>query len=68
MQATCKYFHEYCALNGISLARKNFTLSWDTNIPRQVIFSSHPHPNPASSAATVIGAALRCTPGDIILK
>lgn len=36
MQATCKYFHEYCSLQGISLARKNFTLSWDTNIPRQV--------------------------------
>lgn len=36
MQATCKKFYEYCALNGISIARKNFTLSYDTNIPRQV--------------------------------
>lgn len=36
MQATCKKFYEYCALNGIAIARKNFTLSYDTNIPRQV--------------------------------
>lgn len=36
MQATCKQFYEYCATNGISIARKNFTLAYDTNIPQQV--------------------------------
>eukprot|EP01063_Lacrimia_lanifica_P027124 TRINITY_DN3763_c0_g1_i1.p1 TRINITY_DN3763_c0_g1~~TRINITY_DN3763_c0_g1_i1.p1 ORF type:complete len:640 (+),score=262.56 TRINITY_DN3763_c0_g1_i1:69-1988(+) len=36
MQASCKKFYEYCTLNGIALPKKNFTLSYDTNIPRQV--------------------------------
>eukprot|EP00039_Didymoeca_costata_P022849 m.5353 g.5353 ORF g.5353 m.5353 type:complete len:619 (+) comp3281_c0_seq1:104-1960(+) len=36
MQATCKKFYEFCAQNGIAIARNNFTLSYDTNIPRQV--------------------------------
>eukprot|EP00055_Hartaetosiga_balthica_P007028 m.23628 g.23628 ORF g.23628 m.23628 type:complete len:624 (-) comp5565_c0_seq1:37-1908(-) len=36
MQATCKRFYEYCLDSGISLAKKNFKLTYDTNIPRQV--------------------------------
>eukprot|EP00754_Rhynchopus_humris_P003863 Rhum_TRINITY_DN12003_c0_g1::Rhum_TRINITY_DN12003_c0_g1_i1::g.48521::m.48521/K16190/GLCAK; glucuronokinase len=36
MQATCKKFYEHCSENGIALPRRNFTLSYDTNIPRQV--------------------------------
>ncbi|XP_011404331.1 PREDICTED: glucuronokinase 1-like [Amphimedon queenslandica] len=36
LQATCKKFYEYCSSNGIALARKNFSLSYETNIPRQV--------------------------------
>lgn len=36
MQATCKRFFEFCTRRGIALARRNFTLSYDTNIPRQV--------------------------------
>eukprot|EP00041_Stephanoeca_diplocostata_P031207 m.966573 g.966573 ORF g.966573 m.966573 type:complete len:667 (+) comp23912_c0_seq54:101-2101(+) len=36
MQATCKKFHEFCSTQGIAIARKNFTLKYDTNIPRQV--------------------------------
>jgi len=36
MQATCKIFYEYCSEKGIAIARKNFTMSYDTNIPRQV--------------------------------
>ena len=36
MQATCKKFYEHCASHGIAIARKNFKLSYDTNIPRQV--------------------------------
>ena len=34
--AICKIFHNHCKNNGIALEDKNFTLSYDTNIPRQV--------------------------------
>lgn len=34
--ATCKVFHAYCAAHGIPLHDRNFTLSYDTNVPRQV--------------------------------
>lgn len=30
------YHLRFCAQNGIAIARNNFTLSYDTNIPRQV--------------------------------
>ncbi|EDQ91895.1 uncharacterized protein MONBRDRAFT_14509 [Monosiga brevicollis MX1] len=36
MQATCKRFFEYCRDQGIAIARRNFRLRYDTNIPRQV--------------------------------
>ena len=36
LQATCKKFYEYCSKRGISLAKRNFTLRYNTNIPRQV--------------------------------
>ncbi|MCL4125542.1 UNVERIFIED_CONTAM: hypothetical protein GTU68_028943 [Idotea baltica] len=36
LQATCKKFYHFCAQRGIALGRRNFTLSYDTNIPRQV--------------------------------
>lgn len=36
LQATCKKFYEYCAKKGVALHRRNFTISYDTNIPRQV--------------------------------
>eukprot|EP01064_Diplonema_japonicum_P037918 TRINITY_DN902_c0_g1_i1.p1 TRINITY_DN902_c0_g1~~TRINITY_DN902_c0_g1_i1.p1 ORF type:complete len:640 (+),score=132.66 TRINITY_DN902_c0_g1_i1:67-1920(+) len=36
MQATCKKFYEYCTKNGIALSKRNFTMKYDTNIPRQV--------------------------------
>jgi glucuronokinase len=36
LMATCKKFQELCTNNGIALPRKNFTLKYDTNIPRQV--------------------------------
>lgn len=36
MQATCKKFYEFCSKNGIAVARSNFKLQYDTNIPRQV--------------------------------
>jgi hypothetical protein len=36
LQATCKRFHEYCTEHKVTLPHRNFTLSYDTNIPRQV--------------------------------
>jgi len=36
LMATCKRFQEFCTTNGIALPRKNFTVKYDTNIPRQV--------------------------------
>merc|ERR1711988_323614 len=36
LMATCKRSQELCTTNGIALPRKNFTLKYDTNIPRQV--------------------------------
>eukprot|EP00884_Botryococcus_braunii_P005179 jgi/Botrbrau1/14662/Bobra.0108s0023.1 len=35
LQATCKAFHNYCSGNGIDLPDRNFSLKYDTNIPRQ---------------------------------
>ena len=36
LMATCKKFYEYCMERGIALHKRNFTLQYDTNIPRQV--------------------------------
>lgn len=36
--ALCKVFYKYCSDNNIELKKGNFTLSYDTNIPRQVNF------------------------------
>eukprot|EP00756_Hemistasia_phaeocysticola_P051557 Hpha_TRINITY_DN26731_c0_g1::TRINITY_DN26731_c0_g1_i1::g.138860::m.138860/K16190/GLCAK; glucuronokinase len=36
MQATCKKFYEWCSSSGVALPKRNFTLRYDTNIPRQV--------------------------------
>lgn len=37
--AICKIFHNYCKDNDIILHEGNFKLSYDTNIPRQVVLS-----------------------------
>ena len=34
--ASCKKFNEYCSTYNIELEDKNFTISYETNIPRQV--------------------------------
>ena len=34
--AACKKFQDYCDENGIPRSQRNFTISYDTNIPRQV--------------------------------
>jgi len=36
LMATCKRFQELCTSRGIALPNKNFTIRYDTNIPRQV--------------------------------
>eukprot|EP01062_Namystynia_karyoxenos_P054758 TRINITY_DN4527_c0_g1_i1.p1 TRINITY_DN4527_c0_g1~~TRINITY_DN4527_c0_g1_i1.p1 ORF type:complete len:668 (+),score=245.43 TRINITY_DN4527_c0_g1_i1:85-2004(+) len=36
MQATCKKFYEWCGAHGVALTKRNFTMRYDTNIPRQV--------------------------------
>ena len=38
LQATCRKFYIYCSKHGIALAKRNFTLKYDTNVPRQVSF------------------------------
>ena len=35
-QAACKRFYEFCMEKGVALPKRNFTLSYDTNVPRQV--------------------------------
>ena len=36
LMAMCDIFYKYCKRNSIELHQGNFTLSYDTNIPRQV--------------------------------
>lgn len=36
MQATCNAFYKYCKTHRIRLERKNFTMSYETTIPRQL--------------------------------
>lgn len=36
LYATCKKFSQYCRESGIPLDERNFTISYETNIPRQV--------------------------------
>jgi len=54
LQATCKRFHEHCAERRIALPSRNFTLSYDTNIPRQVGLAG---------SSAIITATLRCLLG-----
>ena len=35
-QATCKKFYEYCSKHGVAMSKRNFTLKYNTNVPRQV--------------------------------
>eukprot|EP00123_Amoebidium_parasiticum_P016157 comp23312_c2_seq2/m.38315 comp23312_c2_seq2/g.38315 ORF comp23312_c2_seq2/g.38315 comp23312_c2_seq2/m.38315 type:complete len:410 (-) comp23312_c2_seq2:157-1386(-) len=51
MQATCKRFFEYCSDHGIALHRRNFKLSYDTNIPRQVGLSG---------SSAIVTATFKC--------
>ncbi|XP_043195187.1 glucuronokinase 1-like [Amphibalanus amphitrite] len=51
LQATCKRFYQVASENGTALGRRNFTLRYDTNIPRQVGLAG---------SSAIVTAALRC--------
>ncbi|KAA8548159.1 hypothetical protein F0562_004580 [Nyssa sinensis] len=51
LMAICKVFHNYCNDNKINLHEGNFTLSYDTNIPRQTGLSG---------SSAIVCAALNC--------
>ncbi|XP_023345384.1 glucuronokinase 1 [Eurytemora carolleeae] len=51
LQATCKKFYNYCSVKGIALAKRNFTLKYDTNIPRQVGLAG---------SSAIVTATLKC--------
>eukprot|EP00927_Polykrikos_kofoidii_P042980 TRINITY_DN37037_c0_g2_i1.p1 TRINITY_DN37037_c0_g2~~TRINITY_DN37037_c0_g2_i1.p1 ORF type:complete len:645 (+),score=77.34 TRINITY_DN37037_c0_g2_i1:124-2058(+) len=51
LQATCKKFYEYCSKGGISLPKRNFTLKYTTNIPRQVGLAG---------SSAIVTAVLQC--------
>ncbi|KMZ57944.1 Galactokinase [Zostera marina] len=51
LMALCKEFFEYCSNNKIELHDQNFTLSYETNIPRQTGLSG---------SSAIVCAALNC--------
>ncbi|KAL0855896.1 hypothetical protein Bca101_061049 [Brassica carinata] len=51
LMAICKVFRNYCKDNAIHLHQHNFTLSYDTNIPRQTGLSG---------SSAIVSAALSC--------
>ncbi|XP_052196657.1 glucuronokinase 1-like [Diospyros lotus] len=51
LMAICKVFHNYCKDNDINLQGGNFTLSYDTTIPRQTGLSG---------SSAIVCAALNC--------
>ncbi|XAR51920.1 Glucuronokinase [Bertholletia excelsa] len=51
LMALCKVFHNYCRDNKIELQGGNFTLSYETNIPRQTGLSG---------SSAIVCAALNC--------
>ncbi|KAL2335756.1 hypothetical protein Fmac_016969 [Flemingia macrophylla] len=51
LMAICKVFYAHCTQNNIHLRQSNFTLSYDTNIPRQAGLSG---------SSGIVCAALNC--------
>ncbi|XP_051934889.1 glucuronokinase with putative uridyl pyrophosphorylase isoform X2 [Hippocampus zosterae] len=51
LQATCKKFYQFCCQQGIALTKQNFTLKYDTNIPRQVGLAG---------SSAIVSATLKC--------
>uniref|UniRef100_A0A3Q3CAE2 Glucuronokinase with putative uridyl pyrophosphorylase n=1 Tax=Haplochromis burtoni TaxID=8153 RepID=A0A3Q3CAE2_HAPBU len=54
LQATCKKFYQFCSKQGIALTKQNFTLKYDTNIPRQVVRI------PSDTSDAIVSATLKC--------
>jgi len=59
LMAICKVFYNHCIQNNISLKAENFTLSYDTNIPRQVT-NQNPLPLFASLIQLQLAASISC--------
>uniref|UniRef100_A0A672KEB4 Glucuronokinase 1-like n=1 Tax=Sinocyclocheilus grahami TaxID=75366 RepID=A0A672KEB4_SINGR len=55
LQATCKKFYQFCSEQGIALSKQNFTLKYDTNIPRQVVRLIH-----IICSCAIVSATLKC--------
>uniref|UniRef100_A0AAQ4R4Z0 Glucuronokinase with putative uridyl pyrophosphorylase n=1 Tax=Gasterosteus aculeatus aculeatus TaxID=481459 RepID=A0AAQ4R4Z0_GASAC len=51
LQATCKKFYQFCSNQGIALTKQNFSLKYDTNIPRQVGLAG---------SSAIVSATLKC--------
>ncbi|XP_049581746.1 glucuronokinase with putative uridyl pyrophosphorylase isoform X2 [Syngnathus scovelli] len=51
LQATCKKFYQFCCKQGIALTKQNFTVKYDTNIPRQVGLAG---------SSAIVSATLKC--------
>ncbi|CAM6084090.1 unnamed protein product [Calypogeia fissa] len=51
LAAACQVFHEYFEDKGVTLHKNNFTLSYDTNIPRQTGLSG---------SSAIVWATLQC--------
>ncbi len=51
VKATVKYFVEYCQARGLKLHERNFSVRYQSNIPRQVGLAG---------SSAIIGATLRC--------
>ncbi len=49
--ATCKKFNEYCLERDLPIPRKNFTITYETDIPRQVGLGG---------SSAIISAAVKC--------
>ena len=52
--ATCKKFNEYCSSHGLRVPKRNFTITYETDIPRQVGLGG---------SSAIIAAALKCLMG-----
>ncbi|XP_033851451.3 uncharacterized protein LOC117397055 isoform X1 [Acipenser ruthenus] len=51
LQATCKKFYQFCSKQGMALTKQNYTLKYDTNIPRQVGLAG---------SSAIVSATLKC--------
>lgn len=51
IMGTCKKFFERCVYEGVALPKRNFTISYDTNIPRQVGLAG---------SSAIVTATFRC--------